>query len=136
MPRTYSTNSLHSNPSCRVVQTSEYWTRWDIDLWFSVIMETPWTTTKLETLRCQIRGLNRLDRVEKEGTVVHLTSPRKRVESPIQGELRSCNGTRSASTTIHVSTPNSPVRPNSGSWSWDVITAWRITHVPRGSQTL
>ncbi|KAH7044431.1 hypothetical protein BKA57DRAFT_507806 [Linnemannia elongata] len=32
-------------------------------------MENPWTTTKLETLRCQIRGLNRLDRVEEEDPV-------------------------------------------------------------------
>ncbi|KAF8932708.1 hypothetical protein BGZ47_011234 [Haplosporangium gracile] len=32
----------------------------------SLNMETPWATTKLEILRCQIRGLNRLDQVEEE----------------------------------------------------------------------
>ncbi|KAF9327389.1 hypothetical protein BGZ91_001491 [Linnemannia elongata] len=56
---------LQSCPNLRVLDALGH------RLVVSVIMETPWTTTKLETLRCQIRNLNRLDRVEEEDTVVH-----------------------------------------------------------------
>lgn len=51
---------LQSCPNLRVLDALGH------RLVVSVMVETPWTTTKLETLRCQIRGLNRLDRVEEE----------------------------------------------------------------------
>ncbi|KAK3818212.1 MAG: hypothetical protein JOS17DRAFT_757369 [Linnemannia elongata] len=51
---------LQSCPNLRVLDALGH------RLVVSVMSETPWATTKLETLRCQIRGLTRLDQVEEE----------------------------------------------------------------------